>query len=91
MGFRTRGVFKANDTKCNEKIKAIKVLKFNNTQELNNMMKEGLQLMNMKHEHISIVLADFGLAKQHQGGSELNSYAGTPLFMSPGWKILSKH
>ncbi|KAG2391864.1 hypothetical protein C9374_013349 [Naegleria lovaniensis] len=156
-------VFKAEDTR-NNKMKALKVIKFTNMEELNTMMKEGTQLMNVEHpnilkvndffvdkgnilvidmdfyehgdlskltaaefhcsekiikqviyqmcdaldyihcrmklihrdvkpsnifikdldeEFIQIVLADFGLAKAQSNNSMNNSYAGTPLFMSP--------
>jgi len=156
-------VFKAEDTKCNNKVKALKVITYSDECELNAILKEGTQLMNISHPHIlkvndffidkdqllcidmdfypngdltsliekqqdtdesiikqitfqmcqaldfvhselniihrdvkpsnifikeltassiEIVLADFGLAKvNHQ--SVNNSYAGTPLFMSP--------
>nr|CAG4715597.1 unnamed protein product [Naegleria fowleri] len=156
-------VFKAEDTR-NNKMKALKVIKFTNMEELNTMMKEGTQLMNIEHpnilkvndffvdkgnilvidmdfyehgdlskltaaefhcsekiikqviyqmcdaldyihcrmklihrdvkpsnifikeldeDNIQIVLADFGLAKAQSNNSMNNSYAGTPLFMSP--------
>ena len=158
-------VFVGEDVKTNSK-RALKVIKFNNYEDLNTSMKEGSNLMNIKHENIlrvtdffvdpkdqvlciemdfyehgdlltfstsnvvyseklvrgiiyqlcdalnfihtnlniihrdikpsniflkefdpnndkvHVVLADFGLAKHNQG-SVNNSYAGTPLFMSP--------
>ncbi|KAG2373573.1 hypothetical protein C9374_012036 [Naegleria lovaniensis] len=173
-------VFKAVDTKCNGKIKAVKVMKFSSLTELNSIMKEGMQLMNIRHENIlkvndlflskdqlvcmdmdfyengdlnkftttapgharecsekivrqvifqicnalsyvhgtlniihrdikpsnifiqsydekkqriKVVLADFGLAKGNQNASisELQSYAGTPLYMSPEIGLGSKY
>ncbi|KAF0976392.1 hypothetical protein FDP41_004619 [Naegleria fowleri] len=36
----------------------------------------------MDQDHIHVILADFGLARANQGSTN-NSYAGTPLFMSP--------
>ncbi|KAG2377997.1 hypothetical protein C9374_008619 [Naegleria lovaniensis] len=36
----------------------------------------------MSQDHVHVILADFGLARANQGSTN-NSYAGTPLFMSP--------
>ncbi|KAG2374519.1 hypothetical protein C9374_010803 [Naegleria lovaniensis] len=170
-------VFKANDTKYGNKAKAVKVMKFSSMSELNSIMKEGIQLMNIRHDNIlkvndiflskdqllcldmdyyekgdlnkfttlapghavecnekivkqviyqictalvyvhgtlniihrdikpsnifiqsfdekkqqiRVVLADFGLAKGNQG-SEAQSYAGTPLYMSPEIGLGSKY
>ncbi|EFC41150.1 predicted protein [Naegleria gruberi] len=44
-------VFKAFDNKS-DSVKAIKVIRYNSMEELNNFMKEGTQLMNVKHPYI---------------------------------------
>ncbi|EFC44730.1 protein kinase [Naegleria gruberi] len=54
-------VFKAEDAKCGNQLKALKVIKYSSVEELNNILKEGNRLMNISHPyilHVNDVLID---------------------------------
>ena len=85
-------VYKANDTKFQNKVKAVKVMKFTSLSDLNNIMKEGMQLMNIRHDHI-LKVNDFFVSKDNLVCLDMDFYDQGDLakFVSPRSPVCSEH
>ncbi|EFC39768.1 predicted protein [Naegleria gruberi] len=57
-------VFKVTDTKCGNKIKAVKFVKFESFTDLNTIMKEASQFSNIRHPNI-LIINDYFITKDN--------------------------
>ncbi|KAG2386004.1 hypothetical protein C9374_003153 [Naegleria lovaniensis] len=85
-------VYKANDTKFQNKVKAVKVMKFTSLSDLNNIMKEGMQLMNIRHDNI-LKVNDFFVSKDNLVCLDMDFYEQGDLakFVTPQSPFCSEH